>query len=418
MSKINLHNYEAFLIDYLDGNLKEDAVAELKAFVFANPQLQIDLNDLELPTFNDEVVNVDFKNELKRTNAFIDEEELINYLENNLPEAERKALELKLLENKVLALAIERYKRTILKPEEVVFNAKTALYKTEDQLTVNNTALAYFENQLTAADKLQFEKELKTSPLLQKEVGQLQKTKLLVDAAIIFPNKEALKKEATVIALFNFRTVASIAAAILLLIGLTFVFNFYSAKPRVGKELAKVKINKIFNNTENQIINSVDSSNTSNSNLPQNANLIAKKTNTGVKNNISKKDPLIDLIQPKTNSVAVNKVEVNSDLIINKDSNEPKTVIVKNNSNKDTGNVTIVNANLNQTKYSKQNYLIAIEEGDEEETIAATPAKKGFWQRAVKLAKQVNKFGVKAIDGEETPKNYSLSFNSFSVEKR
>ena len=46
-------------------NLNEDAVAELKAFILANPQLEIDLEEMELPSFLDEELKVDFKNELK-----------------------------------------------------------------------------------------------------------------------------------------------------------------------------------------------------------------------------------------------------------------------------------------------------------------------------------------------------------------
>jgi hypothetical protein len=51
--------------------------------------------------------------------------------------------------------------------------------------------------------------------------------------------------------------------------------------------------------------------------------------------------------------------------------------------------------------------------------VVAANAKKGFWKRAVDIAKQANKLGLKSLDGEETTnQNYLLSFNSFSVEKR
>ena len=46
--KINITNYEAFLLDYLEGNLSEGEISLLKIFVAAHPQLNIDLEDTEL----------------------------------------------------------------------------------------------------------------------------------------------------------------------------------------------------------------------------------------------------------------------------------------------------------------------------------------------------------------------------------
>lgn len=421
MGKINLHNYEAFLIDYLDGKLNETAVAELKAFVFANPQLQIDLNDLDLPSFADEVVSIDFKEDLKKNTSFVEDEELINYLENNLPEADRKAFEVKLLTDKDLTEKLEAYKKTILQNEEVVLSSKNNLYKTESDLVLNDVAFAYVEGQLNPFDKLKFEKELKTNTVLQKEVSLYKKTKLEVEVSIVFPEKEALKKEARIIALFNFRTVASIAAAILLIIGLAFVFNYYNSKPTTPKELAKNNFNKNQKNTDNQIVKSVDSSDVLNKILPQKQEFIAKNTTNNSKTNSIKikKDPSVDLNEPKTNSVVeVNKQEVNKDPLMNEEFSEPKNTIVKVNSGVDTSKVAIANV-TNQPKFSKQTYLITEELDTDDESLVAAPAKKGFWARAVKIAKQANKLGVKSIDGEESHgKNYSLSFNAFSVEKR
>lgn len=421
MSKINLHNYEAFLIDYLDGNLNEAAVAELKAFVFANPQLQIDLNDLDLPSFADEAVSIDFKEDLKKNASFFEDEELINYLENNLAEAERKAIEVKLLNDKSLAAQFEAYKKTILQKEEIVLNSKSNLYKTESELVLNNIALTYVEGQLSYSDKLQFEKELKTDLGLQKEVSLYGKTKLEVDDSIVYPNKEALKKETRVIALFNFRTVASIAAAVLLLVGLVFVFDYYNSKPTIPKELAKNNFNQIPKNTDNQEVKKNNSSNILNKIQPENSELLAKNTNNNSKTNSIKikKDPSVDLNESRTNSVVeVNKQDEKKDPLLDQELDEPKNSIVKSNAVIDTTYLAMANV-TSQPKYSKQTYLIT-EEGDtDDEPIVVASAKKGFWARAVKIAKQANKLGVKSLDGEESQgKNYSLSFNAFSVEKR
>lgn len=52
MSKINLNNYEAFLLDYLEGNLSAEDTADLLLFVSHHPELEIDLDD-ELPILED-----------------------------------------------------------------------------------------------------------------------------------------------------------------------------------------------------------------------------------------------------------------------------------------------------------------------------------------------------------------------------
>ena len=191
MSSINLHNYEAFLVDYFDGNLSDVLITELKAFVIANPQLNIDLDDMDLPSFSEEGIEAGFKNDLKKTDTFLEDEELINYLENNLTEADKKIFEVKLVNDIALNNELNGYKKTILINEPaLVFNEKAGLVKTDDDLILNNSALAYIEGQLEASGKLQFEAELKTNSTLQKEVSLFNKTKLEATTSIQFPDKQ------------------------------------------------------------------------------------------------------------------------------------------------------------------------------------------------------------------------------------
>jgi hypothetical protein len=411
MSKINSHNYEAFLVDYLDGNLSEKLITELKAFVIANPQLNIDLDDMDLPSFAQEGIEAGFKNDLKKTDTFLEDEELINYLENNLTEANKKIFEVKLAHDVALNRELEAYKKTILiKDPAFVFNERSSLVKTDDDLILNNTALAYFEGQLEVSEKLQFEAELKINSALQKEVSLFNKTKLEATASIQFPDKGVLKKETKVIALFSFRKLASMAAAILLLIGLAFVFNYYNSKPIIPNQLA--------NSTSNNTNSVIDTNDTLNSATTQNKALIANNVTNASESKSPSKVNSKDLTIAKTNTVVLNEKEV-LPLSNNTIDNGSQPFFVNNtNSKVDSSNTLIANVNNDTPKFSKQNYLI-VEETEEEEPVAvATNAKKGFWKRAVTIAKQANKLGLKSLDGEETPdKNYVLSFNSFSVEK-
>ena len=410
MSKINSHNYEAFLVDYFDGNLSDVLITELKAFVIANPQLNIDLDDMDLPSFAEEGIEVGFKNDLKKTDTFLEDEELINYLENNLTEADKKIFEVKLVNDIALNNELKGYKKTILINEPaLVFNEKAELVKTDDDLILNNSALAYLEGQLEASGKLQFEAELKTNSTLQKEVALLNKTKLEATTSIQFPDKVSLKKETKVIALFSFRKLASMAAAILLLIGLAFVFNYYNSKPIIPNQLA----NSISNNV-NKVIDTIDSLNLA---TTKSKALIANNVTNAAESKSPSKGNRKDLNIAKTNTVVLNENEI-LPLANNLIENESKAVFANNNTSKvDTTTTLLSNLNSTTPKFAKQNYLI-VEVAEEEEAVASTTVKKGFWKRAVDIAKQANKLGIKSLDGEETPdKNYVLSFNSFSVEK-
>jgi hypothetical protein len=410
MSKINSHNYEAFLVDYFDGNLSDVLITELKAFVIANPQLNIDLDDMDLPSFSEEGIEAGFKNDLKKTDTFLEDEELINYLENNLTEADKKIFEVKLVNDIALNNELKGYKKTILINEPaLVFNEKAELVKTDDDLILNNSALAYLEGQLEASGKLQFEAELKTNSTLQKEVALFNKTKLEATTSIQFPDKVSLKKETKVIALFSFRKLASMAAAILLLIGLAFVFNYYNSKPIIPNQLA----NSISNNV-NKVIDTIDSLNLA---TTKSKALIANNVTNAAESRSPSKGNRKDLNIAKTNTVVLNENEI-LPLANNLIENESKAVFANNNTSKvDTTTTLLSNLNSTTPKFSKQNYLI-VEVAEEEEAVASTTVKKGFWKRAVDIAKQANKLGIKSLDGEETPdKNYVLSFNSFSVEK-
>jgi hypothetical protein len=410
MSKINSHNYEAFLVDYFDGNLSDVLITELKAFVIANPQLNIDLDDMDLPSFAEEGIEAGFKNDLKKTDTFLEDEELINYLENNLTEADKKIFEVKLVNDIALNNELKGYKKTILINEPaLVFNEKAGLVKTDDDLILNNSALAYLEGQLEASGKLQFEAELKTNSTLQKEVALLNKTKLEATTSIQFPDKVSLKKETKVIALFSFRKLASMAAAILLLIGLAFVFNYYNSKPIIPNQLA----NSISNNV-NKVIVTIDSLNLT---TTKSKALIANNVTNAAESKSPSKGNRKDLNIAKTNTVVLNENEI-LPLANNLIENESKAVFANNNTSKvDTTTTLLSNLNSTTPKFAKQNYLI-VEVAEEEEAVASTTVKKGFWKRAVDIAKQANKLGIKSLDGEETPdKNYVLSFNSFSVEK-
>ena len=66
MERISIFNYEAFYLDFLEGNLNEEDTALLMAFLEANPDLKLD--DDILPTFDakDITLDAESKNDLKQ----------------------------------------------------------------------------------------------------------------------------------------------------------------------------------------------------------------------------------------------------------------------------------------------------------------------------------------------------------------
>lgn len=162
--KINIENYEAYLLDYMEGNLSSEEKLLLQQFIVLHPELNIDLNELELVELSNEGVVFENKNELKKSvTALVSDEQFVNYIENTL----------------------------------------------------------------TANEKHKIERLAATYPEVNKEFGLYKKTILAPDNSIVFENKSNLKKETKVIWLFSRQTL-SIAAAILLVFGFWMLFKFYT----------------------------------------------------------------------------------------------------------------------------------------------------------------------------------------------
>lgn len=408
MGVINLNNYEAYLLDNFEGNLSEELTAELKAFAASHPELEIDLLDSELPVFSDETINFTFKNELLRTGDQIPNEDLLNYLEGILPEEEKILMEARLASDKDLAKDFEIYKKTILTVDaDEIFNKKN-LFKSEDELILNNKAIAYFENNLNSTEKTDFETRLLKEKSLQDELTLVKHTKLEADLSVIFPGKNNLKKDGRVVALFSLKVITRVAAAILLLLGIAFLLKIYSSKEGV----IKTEIAKNNNSSNGSVNNEKNPENVYNEIIiaPENK-IVANQTPGNI--NKSVKRVIIDTAKQQQPENIV-KEENKTPLIIDEVKIDT-TALVRNPVNTNVKKET--NSAAEPTvKYTNVNALALATDKEENQT---TPSKLGFWKRAVKVAQKINGLGLKAVKGDEKEnENYSLSFNSFSVEKK
>ncbi len=313
MENINLHNYQAYLLDYAEGNLSEDQQAELFAFLELHPGLEAELEDLDLPTLNEfELLQDEFdaKPGLKKNAEQWEDYRLIASLENLLPEKEQQQLEQDLKENISLRQQFNAYKQTILSPETtLVFSEKLSLLKPavhEEHL------LAYIENELKGEEKKRIENILQVNKTVQTETDLYRNTFLAPDLAITYPNKKELKRGAKVLYLSVALRYGAIAASLLLLVGLFLLFNNNSSTgTQVAKndapnpELSKQPLNPVHknnaqvnsNNAENGTTSTASVKNTSQVKISpsdlshqQDANTLANNRDTAVKPN-----PLADV---------------------------------------------------------------------------------------------------------------------------
>jgi len=129
--KINRNNYEAWFIDYLEGNLDEKLVDDLIEFLQQNPDLKEELSLFETVS---------------------------------------------------------------LEQEKITFNKKELLFKEkyDAENEFNQAAIASVEGEISASEKTEFENYLSTHPEKQKEADLFNQTKLQPDQSIIYNRKNKL----------------------------------------------------------------------------------------------------------------------------------------------------------------------------------------------------------------------------------
>ena len=218
--KINKNNYEAFFLDYHEGNLSTEKVAELMLFLEQNPELKEEFEGFESISLNDSDEKISFseKDELKQNAA----EKLFSaYVDGTLSAKEEKELFALLETNSVLKKDFEMFKKTKLSPEIISFEGKENLKK----VNVEEIFSKYVDGTLIKQEKNKLLALAENNMQLQKELSLYQKTKLSPDFSIIFENKESLKKkERTGIVISLYQYIA-VAASIALVIALYFLIG-------------------------------------------------------------------------------------------------------------------------------------------------------------------------------------------------
>lgn len=139
--KINIHNYEAFFLDHIEGRLSPEQELELMEFLSLNPDLASELTD---------------------------------------------------------------YESVFLNREEIIFPEKKVIKKNKDDLTPIEQLIALMDGNLTSQETTELKKKIQTDKYLQVQSELLLKTKLAPDVSIRFPNKNKLKRRGKVIYMWRF----------------------------------------------------------------------------------------------------------------------------------------------------------------------------------------------------------------------
>lgn len=416
MERVNLDNYEAYLLDYFEGHLNQEQIQALKNFALLHPELNIDLLQNDLTYIPEENDKADFKNDLLKKEEDLTSWNLIAYLEGELSETEKEKLEKQLSEDADLAKELQLYRKTFLLQEENESLEKNGLIKSEDEFLLSNRLLLLTEGLLNGEEKRELESDLRANPILQRDLDLLQKARLTPDATIVYPGKEDLKKQARVITLFNFRTVAAIAAAILLLVGL---FVLIGKTQRSETEIAPIAKN----------------------NIPVKNNKLVKPGHDGKENNAVRTSSVAVNIEKEIRNISPkhlanyqmdeNKGRKLPDTAAKAIQEEPQLVQKKEEVKQPEVNLPEKNFQdtvlaVKQPENVKKEEAVALKKAlsilpveEDDDDLAEEPKRKGFWQRAANVARQANVLGMKAVNGEEKSKNdYLISFNSFSIEKK
>ena len=145
MRHIDIHNYEAYLLDFSEGNLTGELQVELELFLIQHPELEINLEDLSLATVEEEATVFSNKNALKKSDTdLVSETQFISYIENQLSKDERLELEKSCAINPSLSKELALYTSTLAKTDmSIVFENKQSLKRKPKVIWFNFSAARY-----------------------------------------------------------------------------------------------------------------------------------------------------------------------------------------------------------------------------------------------------------------------------------
>jgi hypothetical protein len=246
---INLNNYEAYFLDYHEGNLSPQQVADLFLFLSQHPELKKEFEDFEHIVLEDFSAPV-FKNKdrLKKNITPENREDyFIRAVEGTLDTTELALLHNFLSAHPEFLAEFNQFQKTKLQADAaIVFENKIIL---KQGIAINDDQLiAAIEGLLTEEEQALFEQQLAVNSQMQKSFVAYQQTKIAADINIIFKDKQALKrKERKVVPIYYY---VAVAASLTLLLGILSLLKINSTSNTDDQRLAAQKMQPVIEQQE------------------------------------------------------------------------------------------------------------------------------------------------------------------------
>ncbi len=221
---ININNYEAYFLDYHEGNLSPQQVADLYLFLSQHPELKKEFEEFEHIVLEDFSAPVfEHKDRLKK-NITVDnrEEYFIRAVEGTLDTTELALLSNFLTTHPEFQIEFTLFQKTKLQADTTITFENKELLK-QGAVISDDQLIASIEGLLSKEERVLLERQLAANPERQQAYVTYQQTKSVADTTIVFKNKQTLKrKERKVVPLFYYMAVA---ASIILLFGILFLLK-------------------------------------------------------------------------------------------------------------------------------------------------------------------------------------------------
>ncbi len=315
---INKNNYEAFFLDYHEGNLSPQQVADLLLFVEQHPELKEEFESFENVTLDD-LSNVAFegKSSLKKEITLENKEEyFIRYVENTLTPAESTLLKSFIKQHPQFLPELELFKKTkVFADASVVFENKESLKRdltpalstssvrlrrtpspkekemTPDKQKWDDLLIASIEGNLSNEENIFLNQQLSVDAETQHNLNLYKQTKLIADVTVVYEGKEELKRKERRLIPFYYYVAAAASIALLLF----FFFNNGKTKEQNFADNDKVKTIPVENSNTNSAVKNNEVINTNAIAPIQTAVVVKHKNNTviGVRKDSVIKTPII-----------------------------------------------------------------------------------------------------------------------------
>ncbi len=188
---ITRETYEVFFLDYIEGNLAPNLVSELQSFLLQNPDLAEELEgtaDASL-SFNEEIFL--FKNELKKQELPISEDELnlllAKEIEGHLIDDEQSIIDNLASQFPFVNAQRLAFSKSIFTPENIVFEEKSSLHFNEniDLSHIQMRIVASLEGDLDKEQEAELTKQIVQNESLSIEKSLFAKTILRAEQVVL-----------------------------------------------------------------------------------------------------------------------------------------------------------------------------------------------------------------------------------------